>query len=80
MSRSTSHCDPSDHPVHHAGGADASPFALDRASRIFRAMGDAARLRILHLLMGGECCVTEIVEAVGEKFSTVSQPPPRPPQ
>ncbi|MBM3995008.1 MAG: helix-turn-helix transcriptional regulator [Planctomycetes bacterium] len=36
-------------------------------------MGDAARLRILGVLENGELCVTEIVAAVGEKFSTVSQ-------
>jgi ArsR family transcriptional regulator len=30
-------------------------------------------LRLLELLSGGECCVTEIVQALGEKFSTVSQ-------
>ena len=36
-------------------------------------MGDAPRLRILDLLKNGELCVTEIVDAVKEKFSTVSQ-------
>jgi ArsR family transcriptional regulator, lead/cadmium/zinc/bismuth-responsive transcriptional repressor len=36
-------------------------------------MGDAARLRILDLLKDQELCVTEIVAAVGEKFTTVSQ-------
>jgi ArsR family transcriptional regulator len=36
-------------------------------------MGDAGRLRLLELLSEGEWCVTEIVEAVGDKFSTVSQ-------
>jgi len=36
-------------------------------------MGDAPRLRILDLLKNRELCVTEIVAAVGEKFSTVSQ-------
>ncbi len=49
------------------------PAALERAAGLFRAMGDAARLRILHLLLRGEVCVGEIVTAVGEKFSTVSQ-------
>src|SRR5262249_36212813 len=49
------------------------PAALDRAARMFRAMGDGPRLRILHLLAAGEVCVSEIVTAVGEKFSTVSQ-------
>lgn len=49
------------------------PAALERAAQILRAMGDAARLRILDLLKKRELCVTEIVAAVGEKFTTVSQ-------
>jgi len=36
-------------------------------------MGDAPRLRILDLLSHGELCVTEIVEAVNDKLTTVSQ-------
>jgi ArsR family transcriptional regulator len=47
--------------------------ALERAARLFRALGDAPRLRILLLLMRGEVCVGELVTALGEKFSTVSQ-------
>ncbi len=49
------------------------PESLERAAGLFRAMGDAARLRILHLLLRGEVCAGEIVSATGEKFSTVSQ-------
>jgi ArsR family transcriptional regulator, lead/cadmium/zinc/bismuth-responsive transcriptional repressor len=49
------------------------PAALERAARILRAMGDGSRLRILDLLKNRELCVTEIVAAVGEKFTTVSQ-------
>ena len=49
------------------------PAALERAAQLFRAMGDAPRLRLLELLQSGELCVTEIVAAVGEKFPTVSQ-------
>jgi ArsR family transcriptional regulator, lead/cadmium/zinc/bismuth-responsive transcriptional repressor len=49
------------------------PQALERAAQILRAMGDGARLRILDLLKQRERCVTEIVAAVGEKFTTVSQ-------
>jgi ArsR family transcriptional regulator len=47
--------------------------ALERTAQLFRAMGDAPRLRILDLLNKGELCVSEIVSAVQEKFSTVSQ-------
>jgi DNA-binding transcriptional ArsR family regulator len=36
-------------------------------------MGDGPRLRVLEFLSHGECCVTELVEATGEKFPTVSQ-------
>jgi ArsR family transcriptional regulator len=50
-----------------------APEALERAARLFRAMGDAPRLRILHLLLRGEVCVSEIVTTTCEKFSTVSQ-------
>lgn len=49
------------------------PESLDRAAQLFRAMGDGPRLRILEMLTGGERCVTEIVTAMNEKFSTVSQ-------
>jgi len=49
------------------------PASLERAARLFRAMADAPRLRILELLKKRELCVTEIVAAVNEKFSTVSQ-------
>ena len=46
---------------------------LERASSLFRALGDPARLQLLVFLNRGECCVTELVEATGEKFSTISQ-------
>jgi DNA-binding transcriptional ArsR family regulator len=49
------------------------PRELERAAQVLRAMGDPARLRILDLLKQREQCVTEIVAAVGEKFTTVSQ-------
>lgn len=49
------------------------PASLERAAQLFRAMGDAPRLRILELLKKREMCVTEIVSAVNDKFSTVSQ-------
>jgi ArsR family transcriptional regulator, lead/cadmium/zinc/bismuth-responsive transcriptional repressor len=62
---------------HHAGpGAErpaADPRAIERAARMFRALGDGPRLRVLQFLSHGESCVTELVEATGEKFPTVSQ-------
>ena len=61
------------HPAPSAARPTADPAALDRAARLFRAMGDAPRLRVLEFLSHGECCVTELVTATGEKFPTVSQ-------
>ncbi len=47
--------------------------ALQAAADLCKALGDAPRLQLLQLLTSGEWCVTEIVTALGEKFSTVSQ-------
>ncbi|MEM6292341.1 MAG: metalloregulator ArsR/SmtB family transcription factor [Myxococcota bacterium] len=52
--------------------SSASPRALERAARIFRALGDEARLRTLELLARREACVSEIADASGEAVSTVS--------
>jgi DNA-binding transcriptional ArsR family regulator len=61
----------------HAGRAPvrrpADPAALDRAARLFRALGDGPRLRLLQALADGERCVGELVAGLGEKFPTVSQ-------
>ncbi|MEZ6142464.1 MAG: metalloregulator ArsR/SmtB family transcription factor [Zavarzinella sp.] len=46
---------------------------IERAAGMFRAMGDPARMHILVLLMDQECCVSELVEHLGEKNSTISQ-------
>jgi ArsR family transcriptional regulator len=73
VSESKTHCSPAEHAASAARRPAPDPKALDRAARLFRAMGDGPRLTILHQLAAGECCVGEIVEAVGEKFSTVSQ-------
>src|SRR5262249_30978846 len=66
----TPSCQPGDH-----GPADKPipPASLERAAQLFRAMGDAPRLHILQPLKKGERCVTAIVAAVNDKFSTVSQ-------
>jgi DNA-binding transcriptional ArsR family regulator len=64
-------CKTSDHA--RAEGLLRPAAALERAAQILRAMGDGSRLRILDLLKKRELCVTEIVAAVGEKFTTVSQ-------
>ena len=50
-----------------------SPASSERAAGLFRALGDTARLQIVQLLAEKELCVTEIVAASSDKFSTVSQ-------
>ena len=60
--------------AHGAGRRPAvGPVALDRAARLFRAMGDADRLRILQHLAAGECFVTEFQrgddELIGKRGS-----------
>ena len=64
-------CEPSDHPP--ASKPHVSDEALDRASRLFRALGDMGRLRLLSHLIDGERCVGDLAEAEGEALSTISQ-------
>ena len=52
---------------------DVSGEALDRAARIFRALGEPSRLRLLVFLTCGEACVSEVAAAEGDEISTVSQ-------
>lgn len=47
--------------------------AIERASRLFRALGEPSRLRILAALSQGEACVTELAAASEESLSAVSQ-------
>ena len=64
-------CASGEHP--HKPDALSEPRALERAAQLFRALGDAPRLRLLEMLRKGECCVSDLVAACDEKFSTVSQ-------
>ncbi len=49
------------------------PLALERAARLFRALGDEARLSLLQRISEREACVTEMASATGEGVSTISQ-------
>jgi ArsR family transcriptional regulator, lead/cadmium/zinc/bismuth-responsive transcriptional repressor len=53
--------------------APVSDLAFERAAALFRAAGDQARLRLLHQLDAGECCVSDLAEARHTKLSTLSQ-------
>lgn len=47
--------------------------AVDRCARIFRAMGDVSRLRLLSRLSHGPACVGELAAAEQESITTISQ-------
>lgn len=50
-----------------------SQAAFSRAAALFRALGDAERLKLLETLAHREVCVTELSEISGYNISTVSQ-------
>lgn len=50
----------------------ADPQALAKAVRLFKALGDEARLRTLEMLMDREACVSALAEAMQERVSTMS--------
>jgi DNA-binding transcriptional ArsR family regulator len=50
-----------------------SETAVDQASRLFRALGDTARMRLAARLAQSEGCVSELAAAEGEAISTISQ-------
>lgn len=47
--------------------------AFERAAALFAALGDEARLRLVHRLEAGEWCVTDLADASATKLSTISQ-------
>jgi DNA-binding transcriptional ArsR family regulator len=47
--------------------------AIERASGIFRALGEVSRLRLLAILGQGEACVSELAAVEREDLSTISQ-------
>lgn len=47
--------------------------ALERVAARFRLMGDPSRLRLINLLMQGECSVQELVDASGLGQANVSR-------
>jgi len=65
-------CDPP-HSAAALPPLDSSPAALDRATRLFRALGDEGRLRLLTRLAAAPACVTDLADAEGESLPTISQ-------
>ncbi|MBV6432374.1 MAG: Transcriptional repressor SmtB [Bryobacteraceae bacterium] len=60
-------------PHSHPPLSSASPASIDRTARLFRAIGDPPRLRLLALLSQGEACVSQLAQAEHESISTISQ-------
>lgn len=58
-----------DHPSHPAVDRE----VLEKAAAMFRAAGDPGRLHILHCLLCGEHCVTDLANESGDGMSTISQ-------
>jgi ArsR family transcriptional regulator, lead/cadmium/zinc/bismuth-responsive transcriptional repressor len=69
----SSQCSPADHPGKTRRVLTVRPESLELAARLFRAIGDTPRLRLLALLGQGEACVTELALAEHENISTISQ-------
>lgn len=67
----TAACGP--HPGEAVRSLRFSPASFEQAAALFRAVGDPARLRLLHLLESGESCVSELAELTETKLSTLSQ-------
>lgn len=65
-------CEPGEHRPRRTA-LPASAVAIEKAVRIFKALGDPPRLRLLAVLAQGELCVSEIAEIDDDGLSTVSQ-------
>ena len=66
-------CAPQDHGHKKVPRPQVSAVALDQAERLFKALGDVPRLRLLAVLAQGEACVSELAELDHDGLSTVSQ-------
>jgi DNA-binding transcriptional ArsR family regulator len=65
-------CSPKEHePRDRKTGTSEMAFA--RAARLFRALADVPRLKLIARLADGEWCVTELADAAQISMSTVSQ-------
>lgn len=52
---------------------DADKILIARQAKIFKALGHPSRLLMVHALRGGEKCVCELRELVGDDMSTISR-------
>ncbi len=56
----------------HASDATPRNAEVERRARVFHALGNETRLKILRLLLSGDLCVSDIVESVAGAASTVA--------
>lgn len=70
MTNDPSDCHDHDHPALRSL-TGVSDETLEKAARIFRALADPSRLRLLTILSEGEACVSELADK--DQLSTVSQ-------
>jgi len=61
------------HSAHDLALLDGPQATLERATRLFRALGDEGRLRLLMRLATAPACVTELAKAEGQSLPTMSQ-------
>ncbi len=54
-------------------GQDLAPGVVDTLAGVFAALGEPARLRIVHALSGGELCVGDLAARLGMAVPAVSQ-------
>ena len=66
-------CTPDEHDTKAARGPLVVKAAVERNARLFRAIGEPSRLRLISRLAQGEMCVTELATSEQESLSTISQ-------
>jgi ArsR family transcriptional regulator, lead/cadmium/zinc/bismuth-responsive transcriptional repressor len=65
-------CSAQTHQLRHLG-LPVGQSSIERTARIFRALGEAPRIRLVARLAQGEACVTELAELEGESVTVISQ-------
>lgn len=71
--KSTPDCTVDDHSTKPALSWAVAPEAMERCARIFRALGETPRLRLVSRLMQGPACVSELAAVEQESITTISQ-------
>jgi DNA-binding transcriptional ArsR family regulator len=66
-------CSPDEHAAEPVRNQLVDEASLERAARLFRAIGETSRLRLLSRLAQGEMCVSELAVSENESLSTISQ-------